>query len=254
MKLKGKVSIITGAGSGIGKASAELFAAEGSMVVVCDINAEAGEEVAQKIKDSGGEAAFLKVDVASGDDAKRMIDTTVDSYGRLDILFNNAGVAGETLDDTTEEKFRKVIDINLTGPFLACMYAIPQMRRQGGGTFINTGSIGGLQAMGRSPAYTASKGGLVMLTRALARNLAKDNIRANCICPGAVDTGLTDAFMGSPATEEERRKRQATRLSRIPMGRAAKPEEIASVALFLASDEAAYITGAALRADGGILA
>jgi len=254
MKLKGKVSIITGAGSGIGKASAELFAAEGSMVVVCDINAEAGEEVAQKIKDSGGEAAFLKVDVASGDDAKRMIDTTVDSYGRLDILFNNAGVAGETLDDTTEEKFRKVIDINLTGPFLACMYATPQMRRQGGGTFINTGSIGGLQAMGRSPAYTASKGGLVMLTRALARNLAKDNIRANCICPGAVDTGLTDAFMGSPATEEERRKRQATRLSRIPMGRAAKPEEIASVALFLASDEAAYITGAALRADGGILA
>jgi NAD(P)-dependent dehydrogenase (short-subunit alcohol dehydrogenase family) len=254
MKLKGKVSVITGAGSGIGKASAELFAAEGSMVLVCDIDAEAGKAAVQGIKNAGGEAAFLKADVARSDDAKRMIDTAVDEYGRLDILFNNAGVAGDALDDTTEEKFRKVIDVNLTGPFLACMYAIPQMREQGGGAIINTGSIGGLQAMGRSPAYTASKGGLIMLTRALARSLAGDNIRANCICPGAVDTGLTDAFMGHPSTEEERRKRQAIRLGRIPMGRAASPEEIASVALFLASDDSAYITGAAVRADGGILA
>ena len=134
------------------------------------------------------------------------------------------------------------------------MYAIPQMRRQGGGVVINTGSIGGLQAMGRSPAYTASKGGLVMLTRALARNLDKDNIRAICICPGAVDTGLTDAFLNFPDTEEERTKRKQTVISTTPMGRLGTPEDIAYAALFLASDESSYVNGITLVVDGGMIA
>ena len=254
MRLKDRVAVITGAGSGIGKASAKLFAKEGAKVVVVDINAETAEETAQEIKRGGGEATPVQVDVSSAADAERMVQTAIDSYGRLDILFNNAGIVGEALDETTEEKWRKVIDVNLTGPFLACMYAIPYMRKQGSGNIINTSSRGGLGATGRSVSYTASKGGLVMLSRALARILAKDNIRVNCICPGSVDTGLSDAFAGYPKTEEERQKAHAARCARIPLGRTAKPEELASVALFLASDESSFVDGVALLVDGGTTA
>lgn len=183
-----------------------------------------------------------------------MIQTAVNSYSRLDILFNNAGVPGESWDETTEEGWRRGLDVNLTGPFLACKYAVPVMRKQGGGNILNTSSIGGLKSQGRSPAYSAAKGGLVMFTRVLATALAKENIRVNCICPGSVDTGLTEAFMGFPKTEEERQQKRAIRLARIPIGRVASPEEIASVALFLVSDESSYITGVALPIDGGILA
>jgi 3-oxoacyl-[acyl-carrier protein] reductase len=183
-----------------------------------------------------------------------MVQMAVNSYGRLDILFNNAGVAGESWDETTEEGWRRALDVNLTGPFLACKYAVPVMRKQGSGNILSTSSIGGLKSQGRSPAYGAAKGGLVMFTRVLSTVLAKDNIRVNCICPGSVDTGLTEAFMGYPKTEEERRKKQAMRLARIPMGRVASSEEIASVALFLVSDESSYITGVTLPVDGGILA
>lgn len=254
MRLKGKVAVITGAGSGIGRATAKMFAQEGAKVVVADINSKAGEEVVQQIKEAKGEATFVRVDVSRAADIQRMIQTVINSYGRLDILFNNAAVPGESLDETTEEKWHKVIDTNLTGPFLACLYAIPEMRRQGGGNIINTGSTGALRAAGRSPSYTASKGGLVMLSRALSRALAKDNIRVNCVCPGRVETGLTDAFLGYPKTEEERRTGLATVLSSIPLGRQGKPEELASVVLFLASDESSFVTGSVLVADGGAIA
>lgn len=251
MKLQGKVAIITGGGSGIGKASAELFAKEGAKVLVCDINAKAGEEVVQGIKQTGGEATFLKVDVARNEDAKRMIETAVDRYGRLDILFNNAGVPGEPWDDTTEEKWRRVMDINLTGPFLACMYAVPVMKKQGGGNIISTSSRGGLEASGRSPAYSTSKAGLIMLMRALSKQVSKDKIRVNCLCPGPIDTNLSDAFLGFPKTEKERETRRAETLARIPLGRTGKPEDVANAALFLVSDDSSFIIGVALLVDGG---
>jgi NAD(P)-dependent dehydrogenase (short-subunit alcohol dehydrogenase family) len=251
MKLQGKVALITGAGSGVGAATAKLFAKEGAKVVVADIKTETGQEVVKQIKANGGEATFVHADVSVTADIENMIQTAVKSYGRLDILYNNAGHPGDKLEETTEEKLRKVIDINLTGPFLACMYAIPIMQKQGGGNILGTASIAAMKAGGRSPAYNASKGGLLMLTKALANKLAKYNIRVNCICPGSVDTNLTDAFMGYPKTEEERKKAQAVRLAKIPLGRAASAEEIASVALFLASDDASYITGVALPVDGG---
>ena len=254
MRLKDRVAVITGAGSGIGKASAKLFAREGAKVVVADINGEKAKETVEEIKKEGGEATPIQVDVSSAADNERMIQTAIDSYGRLDILFNNAGIVGDPLDETTEEKWRRVMDVNLTGPFLACMYAIPYMRKQGSGNIINTSSRGGLGATGRSVSYTASKGGLVMLSRALARIIAKDNIRVNCICPGSVDTGLSDAFGGYPKTEEERQKVHAARCARIPLGRTAKPEELASVALFLASDESSFVDGVALLVDGGTTA
>jgi NAD(P)-dependent dehydrogenase (short-subunit alcohol dehydrogenase family) len=252
VRLEGKVAIITGAGSGMGRASARLFAREGAKVLVCDIDAPSGQETVRQIAETGGTASFLQVDVARTADNQRMVETVVGLYGRLDILFCNAGVPGETLAQTTEESWRRTLDVNLTGPFLACTFAVPQMRKQGGGNIIFTASHGGLVASGRSPGYTATKGGLIMLGRALAKMLAKDKIRVNSLCPGAVETGLTDAFMNYPATEEERRGRRAEAATRIPLGRLAQPEEVAAVALFLASDESSYVDGVALLIDGGM--
>jgi NAD(P)-dependent dehydrogenase (short-subunit alcohol dehydrogenase family) len=253
MRLKGKVAIITGAGSGIGAATAKLFAKEGARVVVADINQKAGRAVVRQIKRDGGEATFVEVDVTRAADNKRMIQTAIESYGRLDILFNNAGVLGDNLDETTEEKWRRVIDVNLTGPYLACMYAIPIMRKQGGGNIIATASIAGFQAGGRSPAYASSKCGLIILTRTLAKHLGKDNIRVNCVCPGHVDTGFTEPHL-STLTEEARKARIAASIAATPMGRLVKPEEIASAVLFLATDEPSIISGSALVVDGGLLA
>ncbi|MFC1967299.1 SDR family NAD(P)-dependent oxidoreductase [Chloroflexota bacterium] len=249
MKLKGKAAIITGGASGIGEATARLFAKEGAKVLVADMDETKGRKVAEEIKKNGGEASFIKVNVALADDNQRMIDTAVKTYGKLDILFNNAGVAGETLEETTEEKWKKVIDVNLTGPFLACMSAIPQMKKQGGGCIVMTGSTGGLRASGRSPAYSASKGGLILLARALAKVLAKDNIRVNAVCPSVTESGLTDAFLGFPENDEQRQAK--IKAFGGPMGRLAKPEEVASAVLFLASDDASFVDGATLVVDGG---
>jgi NAD(P)-dependent dehydrogenase (short-subunit alcohol dehydrogenase family) len=252
MRLKGKVAIITGAGSGIGEATANLFAKEGARVVVADINPKAGQRVTQQIRLDGGQATFVEVDVACAADNKRMIQTAIDNYGRIDILFTNAGVLGDCLDDTTEEKWRRVIDVNLTGPFLAYMYVVPIMRKQGSGNIIATASIAGLRA-GENPAYNSSKGGLIMLTRSLAKNLGKDNIRVNCICPGHVETGFTEPHLNK-LTEEGRKARIAANIAATPLGRQVKPEEIASAALFLATDEPSIITGCALVVDGGLVA
>ena len=263
-RLDNKVAIITGSGSGIGKAAAFLFAREGAKVVLADINANAGAQVMGQIKEHGGEGVFEQVDVGLSVDIERMVKQTMVHYDRLDILFNNAGYASEPLNEMTEDKWRRSIDVMLTGPFLACKEAIPFMRKQGGGVILNTASIGGLAASGgrtpaynlerMSPGYTAAKGGLIMLTRFLARVLAKDNIRVNCICPGSVETGISVSRWDPGKTDEERRAALAARVSHIPMGRVGGPEEIASVALFLASDEASYITGVALPIDGGVLA
>ena len=251
MRLGNKVAVITGAGSGIGRASAKLFAQEGAKVVVADINPASGQQTVKEITRLGGEAMFVQVDVASATDNQRLIDLALSSYGKLDILFCNAGVAGETLADTTEESWRRTLDINLTGPYLACTCAIPQMQKQGGGAIIFTSSIGGVIASGRSPAYAATKGGLITLGKALAKMLAKDNIRVNSLCPGATETEMNDAVMGFPQSEEERWAAKTASIKPIPLGRYARPEEIAHVALFLASDESSFVTGAAYLVDGG---
>jgi dihydroanticapsin dehydrogenase len=178
-----------------------------------------------------------------------MIQKAIDAYGRLDILFNNAGILGEPFDRLTEERWRKEIDVMLTGPFLACSYAIPIMKKQKSGNILNTSSVAAFSAGGRGPGYASAKSGLVMLTKYLARLLAPDNIRVNCICPGGVKTGLT----GFTLREEKPNRQQTYKYPNIPMGRLAEPEEIASVALFLASDASSFVTGIALVADGGTL-
>jgi len=180
-----------------------------------------------------------------------MIQAALDAYGRLDILFNNAGIAGEPWDETTEDGWRALIDTNLSGPLYACMYAVPVMKKQGGGVILNTGSTAGIRASGRSPAYGASKGGIVMLSRTLARILGKYNIRVNCLCPGLVDTALSDAFLNYPKTEQERRQKKEAQFSHIPLGRTAKPEEEAEAALFLVSNETSFVTGVFFSVDGG---
>jgi NAD(P)-dependent dehydrogenase (short-subunit alcohol dehydrogenase family) len=253
MKLQGKVVIITGAGSGIGRVCAKLFAKEGAKVLAADISEKAVNEVVKDIIGAGGEAAAIVVDVSKVAENQRMIETAVKTYGRIDILFNNAGVPGETIADTTEEKWRRTVDINLTGPYFACTFAIPYMRKQGGGVILNTGSAGGLRASGRSPSYSVTKAAIIMLTKALAKILGKDNIRVNCICPGPTETALSDAFLGFPKTEEERQKAKTASLSRLPMGRQGKPEEIAAVALFMVSDDASFVDGAVWSVDGGEL-
>jgi len=263
-RLDNKAALITGAGSGIGKATAKLFAKEGAKVVVADINENTGLEVVEQIKENGGKGIFVHVDLERSADVLRMVNEAMDSYGRLDILFNNAGFLSESMDEITEKKWRRAIDVMLTAPFLACKYAIPIMRKQGSGNILNTGSIGSLNAGGgksiaynierMSPAYTAAKGGILMLTRHLARILAKDNIRVNCICPGSVNTGIRASRRAYLHIEEERSEVEADRIAHIPMKRIAEPEEIASVALFLASDESSFVTGIALVADGGVLA
>lgn len=241
LRLKGKVALITGAGRGIGRATAILFARNGAKVVVADIDSKEGEETVDLIKAAGGEATFVKVDVSKATDAERVVKATIEKYGKLDILFNNAGIELESrVEDMSESDWDRLININLKGMFLCSKYAIPQMLKQGGGVIINTASTAGFQGLGHEAAYCASKGGVIALTKAMAVDYAADNIRVNCICPGPIATRLTPP-------------RQST-IKKIPLGRIGKPEEIANVALFLASEESSFVTGHALVADGGMTA
>jgi len=249
MRLKDKVVIITGAGSGIGRASAGLFAKEGAKVVVVDVVRKGGLETARMIRNNGGEAAFVEVDVSRASDVERMIKTTVEKYGKLDILFNNAGINLEkTVTDTSEEEWNKVIDVNLKGVFLCSKYAIPEMIQNGEGVIINTASIRGIVGQAHESVYCASKGGVVLLTKAMALDYGPHNIRVNCICPGAIYTPMHEAFMASLKKPEQ--EIQET-LKKIPLGRMGQPEDVARAALFLASDESSYITGVTLLVDGG---
>ncbi|RMH75644.1 MAG: SDR family oxidoreductase [Calditrichaeota bacterium] len=251
MRLSNKVALITGAGSGIGREAALLFAREGARVVVADVNEEMGAETVSRIQAQGGDAAFVKVDVSSAARVKAMIEFAESTYGRLDILFNNAGIFdsrdGSVLD-TEEEVWDRVIDVNLKGVFLGCKYGIPALLRAGGGSIINTASFVALMGAAVSQiAYTASKGGVLALTREIAVEFARQNIRANALCPGPVETPLLAELLADPA-------RRQRRLVHIPMGRFARASEVASAALFLASDESAYVNGAVFTVDGGITA
>ncbi len=249
MKLAGKVAVITGAGSGFGRASAELFAREGARVVVADLNADAGAGVAAAIEGAGGQARFVRTDVSQADDVARMIEAAVDSYGRLDILFNNAGVpmAFTPVEETPDELYERIMNVNVRGVYLGCKLAVPIMKRQGSGVILNTASTAGVRPRPGLHVYAASKGAVIAFTKALALELAPA-IRVNCINPVAGDTPMLAQFIGPKRDYQEGK---AAFINTIPMGRLSTPEDIARGALFLASDDAALITGIGLEIDGG---
>ena len=249
MRLQDKVALITGAGSGIGRESALRFAAEGAKIVVVDVNSEGGNETAEQVKSAGGQAVFVRADVSAAADAEAMIRTAEETFGKLDILFNNAGISHSDDDDavTTEEAvWDLTFAINVKGVFLGCKYGIPALRRAGGGSIINTASfVAILGAATPQLAYTSSKGAVLSMSRELAAIHARENIRVNALCPGPLRTELLMKYLNT----EERRQR---RLVHIPLGRFGEAKEIANAALFLASDEASFVTGATFLVDGGI--
>jgi NAD(P)-dependent dehydrogenase (short-subunit alcohol dehydrogenase family) len=249
MRLEKRVAIITGAGSGIGRASALLFAKEGAKVVVADFVRDSGQQTVSLIKNEGGESTFVESDVSHAADAQRLVNTAIETYGKLDILFNNAGINLEkTVTETSEDDWNRVINVNLKGVFLCSKFAIPEMIRNGGGAIINTASIRGLVGQYHLAAYCASKGGVVLLTKAMALDYGQDNIRVNCVCPGGIETPMHKAFLATLAHPERETEEM---LKKIPLGRIGEPEDVARVALFLASDESAYLTGLAIPVDGG---
>ncbi len=255
MRLKDKVALVTGAGSGIGRAVALLFAQEGSSVVASDISPSNARETANEVKASGGRAIAVPGDVSVGEDAESVVRETVSEFGRLDILVNSAGISARNAlpeGASPEAVWDKVMDVNLKGTYLMCWYAVPEMEKAGGGSIINLASIMGLVGYpvgiggGFNP-YPPSKGGVVQFTRTLAIDSARKNIRVNCLCPGFVSTNFTKALTEDPETN-------ALLEGLHPMGRLGRPDEIANVALYLASDDASYVTGAALTVDGGYTA
>lgn len=251
--LDGKVAIITGSGSGVGKAGALLFAQEGAKIVVVDINDKNGEEVVKEIRDGGGEAIFLHIDVGVETELRRMAEETIKAFGKVDIYWHNAGIAGPgIIERTTEEDFDRLIAIHVKGGFFGAKYLIPEMKKIGGGTILFTSSLSGSKPSAGSPSYSIAKAGLQILAQCIALAYAKNNIRANVISPGAAETPLWPAFISRdpdiiPPAEMEKRA-----LSKILIGRLIKPEEIAQAALFLCSNEAFVITGVILPVDGGM--
>ncbi len=249
MRLDGKVSLVTGGGSGIGRESALLFAAEGSKVVVVDIDPPAGEQTVESVKAAGGDAVFCRADVARAQDCENMIRVAEGTFGSLDVLFNNAGImhsADGDAESTEEDVWDLTLAVNLKGVFLGCKFGIPALRRAGGGTVINTASfVAHLGAATPQAAYTASKGGVLALTRELATIHAREGIRVNALCPGPLRTELLMKFLD---TEPKKQRR----LVHIPMGRFGEAREMAKAALFLACDDSSYMTGAEFLVDGGI--
>jgi NAD(P)-dependent dehydrogenase (short-subunit alcohol dehydrogenase family) len=252
VKLKDRVAIVTGAASGIGRASAIAFAREGARVVVADRNEKAGEETVSAINAEGHQAVFSRVDVARETEIARMIEEAADRWNRIDILFNNAGVLlVKPVEQMSEEEWDRVMAINVKAAFLAIKHVVPHMRRGGKGSILNTGSIGSFTGQVGTPAYSASKGAIALLTKSLALDLGRDNIRVNCICPGITDTAMLREHLGH-GTEGENRIR--ARLARVPTGRILSPEDVARAAVYLVSDESEGITGILHVIDGGLIA
>jgi NAD(P)-dependent dehydrogenase (short-subunit alcohol dehydrogenase family) len=247
MRLKDKVALITGAGSGIGLQTVLLFAKEGASIVAVDVNEQAAQDAAKKVKN----AIAVKADVSKAADCERMVAEAEKKFGKLNVMFNNAGIMHSKDDDamsTPEEIWDLTLDINAKGVFLGCKYGIPALKRAGGGSIINTASfVARLGAATPQVAYTASKGAVLAMTRELAVIHARQNIRVNALCPGPLKTELLMAFLNTEAKKQRR-------LVHVPMGRFGEAEEIAKAALFLASDDSSYITGTDFLVDGGITA
>lgn len=251
-RLQDKVAIITGAGGGMGRVAALRFAAEGARVVVAEFGEEAGNETVRQVRDAGGEAVAARVDVSREADARAMVEAAMDAFGRVDVLYNNAGImpeADHSVVDTDVDVWDQVMAVNVRGVFLGCKHVIPRMVEGGSGSIINIASFVALVGCSvPQDAYTASKGALLSLTRSLAVQFGPKGIRTNAICPGPVETPLLMDWL----VKDEEAKR--IRLARNPTGRFGKPEEIVSMAVYLASDEARWTNGASLVVDGGITA
>jgi NAD(P)-dependent dehydrogenase (short-subunit alcohol dehydrogenase family) len=244
MRLKNKVALVTGGASGIGKATAELFAREGARLAVADYSAD-GRDVVQAIKNAGGEAIFVSVDVSDSGQVTMMVEAALQAYGRIDILFNAAGILYYgTLLETDEQAWNRVISINLGGTYLCCRAVLPHMIRQGGGSIINVAStVGAHDACANAVAYVTSKGGVTLFTKAVAIDHAKQGVRVNALVPGATDTPMIRKAITPEALE--------TLAASHPIGRLGRPEELAKAVLFLASDDASFVTGSAMYVDGG---
>jgi len=249
--LDGRVALVTGGGSGIGRASSLAFARDGAKVVIVDVNVEGGEETVQSIKEAGGEAILVHADVSKAVEVQQMVDRTVEAYGRLDCAFNNAGVSGRsrgTMVDHSEEEWDRVIGTNLKGVWLCMKAQIPQMLKQGGGAIVNNASVAGLVGIRRTSAYVAAKHGVVGLTKAAALEYAESGIRVNAVCPGYIDTSLVrSVFDQLEGMEEEV-------IARHPLGRLGEPHEIAEAVVWLSSDAASFVTGHTMTVDGGYVA
>ena len=250
--LDGKSALITGGGGGIGRATALAFAREGARVAVADVAAEAARETVARVNAAGGQAISLMGEVTRDAEVKSMIEAVVSTYGRLDCAFNNAGIAGWQVDaagkktaEWSEEAFDRMIAVNLKGVWLCMRHELPQMQAQGGGAIVNTGSIAGLAGLPTSSAYVAAKHGVVGLTKTAALEYADANIRVNAVCPGFIKTRMTEDAM---------RRRGAEIMGQVPFRRMGNPEEIAEVVVWLCSERASYVSGAAYNVDGGWMA
>jgi 3-oxoacyl-[acyl-carrier protein] reductase len=249
MRLQGKVAIVTGAGSGFGEAIAKRYAEEGATVVVNDIVRESAERVAGEIRAGGGRASAIVADVSRDADVSRLVQAALSAHGRLDIIVNNAGAThrNRPMLEVGEEEFDRIYAVNVKSLFLTAKHAVPHFRRAGGGCFVNIASTAGVRPRPGLTWYNGSKGAAIVTSRSMAAELGPDRIRVNVVNPVIGETGLLETFMGVPDTPENRARFIAT----IPMGRLSTPLDIANAALFLASDEAAFITGACLEVDGG---
>ena len=258
MRLQDKAALITGGGSGIGRATAALFAREGARIVVSDVSEAGARQTADEVESAGGDAVVVTGDVSRAEDAKAMVDAAIDVYGKLDVLVNSAGVTGRNAmgpEASPEEVWDRVIEVNLKGTYLVSRHAVPEMKRGGGGAIVNLASI--IAVVGYTSEiptltsafnpYPASKGGVLQFTRNLAVACARDNIRVNCICPGYTETNMTAVLTDNPEIYE-------ALLKKHPLGRLGRAEDIAYAALYLASAESSYVTGAPLMVDGGYTA